>query len=258
MKTSRLLRSFLASVTLAASVAAAADASDSGDERIPWQDTPIAVQLSVDVERRVRFPAAVSVGLPVSLQSLLRVQTANGTVYLRAHAPFAESRVLVRELDTGQTYLLDLRATIEPGPSGAILIEPGSGRTTASDASRDPGTARYVTLTRFAAQHLFAPLRLIKTLPGVARVPVQDEPVDVLPGDAVEALPLMAWRAGDLYLTALKLQNRSDKPQVLDPRRLRGRWLAAAFQHARLLPEGHVADSTALYLISAQSFAASL
>jgi len=44
---------------------------------------------------------------------------------------------------------------------------------------------------------------------------------------------------------------------VLDPRQLRGNWLAATFQHARLLPVGGVADSTAVYLISALPFAAS-
>jgi hypothetical protein len=67
----------------------------------------------------------------------------------------------------------------------------------------------------------------------------------------------MSWRAGGLYLTAVKLRNRSVRPQVLDPRQLRGKWLAATFQHARLLPTGDVADSTAVYLISAQPFAAS-
>ena len=78
-----------------------------------------------------------------------------------------------------------------------------------------------------------------------------------MPGDAVEATPLMAWRAGTLYLTAVKLRNRSNTAQVLDPRLLRGNWLTATLQHARLLPAGNVADSTAVYLISAQPFAAS-
>ena len=74
----------------------------------------------------------------------------------------------------------------------------------------------------------------------------------------VEALPLVAWRAGDLYVTAAKLTNKTDRPQTLDPRTLRGRWLTAAFQHNRLHDAGSEADRTVVYLISDRPFAASL
>jgi integrating conjugative element protein (TIGR03749 family) len=233
--------------------------ADVAPHRVQWQQIPIPVVLSVGEERRVHFRAPVSVGIPASLQALLRTQTVNGTVYLLAHAPFAETRVLVRELDAGQTYLLDLRAGRDAGSVGPIYVEhrPNRDAALAAGSVQSPGTHSYVSLTRFAAQQLFAPLRLLSPLPGVARVPVQQKSVFLVPGDAVEATPLMAWRAGKLYLTAVKLRNRSGKAQVLDPRLLRGKWLTATFQHARLLPAGDVADSTAVYLISAQPFAAS-
>jgi hypothetical protein len=67
----------------------------------------------------------------------------------------------------------------------------------------------------------------------------------------------VAWRAGGLYVTAVKLTNRTDQPQILDPRDLRGSWLTATFQHNRLLAAGSEADTTAVYLISARPFAAS-
>jgi integrating conjugative element protein (TIGR03749 family) len=233
--------------------------ADVAPHRVQWQQIPIPVVLSIGEERRVHFRAPVSVGVPASLQAMLRTQTVNGTVYLLAHAPFAETRVLVRELDGGQTYLLDLRAGVEAGSVGSIYVEYRSNANTspAAGSTVSPGTHSYVSLTRFAAQQLFAPLRLLTPLPGVARIPVQQKSVFLVPGDAVEATPLMAWRAGNLYLTAVKLRNRSGKAQVLDPRLLRGQWLAATLQHARLLPAGDVADSTAVYLISAQPFAAS-
>ena len=116
----------------------------------------------------------------------------------------------------------------------------------------------YVTLTRFAAQQLYAPARLLKDLPGVVRVPVKRKKVPLVRGAAVTAEPLVAWRAGDLYLTAVKLTNRTDRALTLDPRTLRGDWLTAAFQHNRLLPKGDESDTTALYLISKRPFAASL
>lgn len=244
---------------LLVSMTSLAQQADSAPRRVHWQDSPIGVVLTVTEERWVRFPAPVSVGVPASLQALLRIQTVNGTVYLKAHAPFTATRVLVRELDSGQTYLLDLSATIEAGPAEAIIVDPRppAGEQAAAGRIGGNGAHSYVTLTRFAAQQLFAPMRLATPLPGVARVPVQQQSVFLLPGDAVEATPLMSWRSGDLYLTAVKLRNRSARPQVLDPRQLRGNWLAATFQHARLLPEGDAADSTAVYLVSAQPFAAS-
>jgi integrating conjugative element protein (TIGR03749 family) len=116
----------------------------------------------------------------------------------------------------------------------------------------------YVTLTRFAAQQLYAPARLLKDLPGVVRAPVKRKKVSLVRGGAVTAEPLVAWRAGDLYLTAVKLTNRTGRALTLDPRTLRGDWLTAAFQHSRLLPKGDGSDTTALYLISARPFAASL
>jgi len=232
---------------------------DTDSEQVAWQGAPIVVELAVDEERRVEFRAPVSVGVPESLQARLRTQTVNGTVYWLAHEPFATTRVLVRELDAGQTYLLDVKASTAAVGSDAIRVAfpPDSVRQTGASGvwSDSPG---YVTLTRFAAQQLFAPLRLASSLAGVARVPVPTAEVDLLPGDAVESIPLMAWRAGGLYLTAVKLTNRTNRPQVLDPRHLTGNWLAATFQHARLLPAGDRADSTALYLISAQPYAAAL
>ncbi len=237
--------------------AAAADADQSTAQRIVWNKQPIAVQLNTGDERRIEFRAPVSVGIPAALQGPLRVQTVNGTVYLLPRRAFPKTRLLVRELDAGQTYLLDVTAVDSNGEMPPIVVhlpEENPPSPTITKASSPPG---YVSLTRFAAQQLFAPERLLTAMPGVHRVPLQPGSVALVPGDAVEATPLIAWRAGDLYVTAVMLRNRSSRPQVLDPRRLRGNWLSATLQHARLLPNGTDADTTAVYLVSAQSFAAS-
>jgi integrating conjugative element protein (TIGR03749 family) len=241
----------------AAGVNAAADTP----ERIAWRKTPIAVQLAVGAERLVHFPGAVKVGVPPQLQGALRVQSIDGTLYLLASQAFAATRVIVRGMDDGQVYLLDLSAVADGGGGGPIEIylpdeEPANG--SASTKAPDPPQYGYVTLTRFAAQQMYAPARLLSELPGVVRVPIEREPVALVRGDAVEALPLIAWRAGDLYVTAAKLTNRTQQPQTLDPRTLRGRWLAATFQHNRLHEAGSEADRTVVYLISDRPFSASL
>ena len=228
-------------------------------ERIEWKKAPIRLELAVGQEQRIEFPAAVKVGVPASVQSLLRTQSVNGTVYLLAQAPFDSSRLMVRELDSGRIYLFDVSAADEGGASPPIQIFVTGDSEVANDVATGANGSRlsqpdYIQLTRFAAQQLYAPLRLVKDRPGIVRVPVKRDAVDLLHGGTIEASPLVAWRANGLYVTAVKLTNRTEQPQTLDPRDLRGTWQTATFQHHRLLPRGDEADTTAVYLVSARPF----
>ena len=228
-------------------------------ERIEWKKAPIRLELAVGQEQRIEFPAAVKVGVPASIQPLLRTQSVNGTVYLLAQAPFVSSRLMVRELDSGRIYLFDVTAAEEGGITHPIQIYVTGDSGTANDLATgshdaDQSQPSYIQLTRFVSQQLYAPIRLVKDRPGVVRVPVKRDAVDLLHGGTVEATPLVSWRAKGLYVTAVKLTNRTDQAQTLDPRDLRGAWLTAAFQHYRLLPLGNEADTTAVYLISARPF----
>ncbi|MCB1862740.1 MAG: TIGR03749 family integrating conjugative element protein [Gammaproteobacteria bacterium] len=234
-------------------------AASESTERIEWKKMPIRLELTVGTERQVEFPASVKVGVPGNLQPLLRTQSVNGAVYLMAHAPFESTRVMVREIDGGQIYLFDISASKKSGQSHPIQIfvqearEPGD----LTDGTAIASNISYVTLTRFAAMQLYAPARLLSDRPGIVRTPVARDPINLVRGGAVDATPLVAWRAGGYYLTAVKLTNRSNQPQTLDPRNLRGAWLTATFQHHRLLPAGNEADTTAVYLISARPFSVS-
>ncbi len=228
-------------------------------ERIEWKKAPIRLELAVGQEQRIEFPASVKVGLPASVQGLLRTQSVNGTVYLLAHAPFGSNRLMVRELDSGRIYLFDVTAAEEGGTGHPIQIyvtgDDGMAKDNAT-ASNEAGQGQpgYIQLTRFAAQQLYAPSRLVRDRPGIVRVPVTRDTVDMLHGGTIEAMPLVAWRTNGLYVTAVKLTNRTNQAQTLDPRDLRGAWLTATFQHHRLLPKGDEADTTAVYLISARPF----
>ncbi len=232
-------------------------------ERIEWNKTPIKLVLRVDQERQIRFPAAVRIGVPPSVEASLRTQSVDGTVYLLARQAFDIIRVMVRETGSGRTYLLDLRAVETGGSSQPVEIfvpGPPNPEESATDAETTvpAPTFGYVGLTRFAAQQMYAPQRLLYEPPGISRVPLADEAIELLRGATVEATPLIGWRAGALYLTAVKLTNTAGQPVVLDPRRLRGRWLTATFQHARLFPAGDEADTSCVYLISTRPFEASL
>lgn len=237
-------------------------------ERVVWRKVPIAVPLMVGEERLVHFPDSVSVGLPPSLNAVLRSQSINGTLYLLARQPFAPTRVLVRSETEGSIYVLDISADThgaEPRSLPELQILPQAGTASAHEGNDDtsPGNQRpaaggYVALTRFAAQQLYAPTRLLPVQKGVVAIPVRQEPVALVVGGSVEAVPVAAWKSGGRYVTAVKLTNRNTRPVVLDPRELRGSWLAATFQHNRLLAAGSDADSTAVYLVSERPFEAAL
>jgi len=256
----------LCALLLIAPIVAWADTVNGGTstpERIMWQKTPIAVPLTVGKEQRVDFPGPVTIGVPAKIQSAIRVQSVAGTAYLLAHQSFEATRVMVRAVDTGAIYLLDLSADNEGEPKPEIqILDPETGESDGTADEGEPASALpaygYVTLTRFAAQQLYAPARLLRDLPGVVRVPVRREPVSLVRGAQTEAHPLIAWRAGGLYVTAVKLRNRASHAVMLDPRTLRGSWLTAAFQHNRLHATGSEADTTALYLISARPFETAL
>lgn len=227
-------------------------------ERIKWKKVPIRLALVVGQEQRIEFPASVKVGVPASVQPLLRTQSVNGTLYLLAHAPFETKRLMVRELDSGRIYLFDVTST-EDGVAShpvQIYVADDSGVNNTGTGKNDSSAEQpdYIQLTRFAAQQLYAPSRLLKGSPTITRIPVSRDAVDLLHGGTIEAIPLVAWRAKGLYVTAVKLTNRSHQAQTLDPRDLRGVWLTASFQHHRLLPMGNEADTTAVYLISARPF----
>ena len=225
-------------------------------ERIEWKKVPIRLELVVGQEQRIEFPNAVKVGIPSSVQPRLRTQSVNGAVYLLAHAPFDTNRIMVRELDSGRIYLLDVTSTQDGAVTHPvqIYVTDDSGAYDLEINNPSPERPSYIQLTRFAAQQLYAPSRLVKDNSAIIRVPVSGHSVDLLHGGAVEAIPLVAWRANGLYITAVKLTNRTHQARTLDPRDLRGAWLTASFQHHRLFPVGDEADTTAVYLISARPF----
>ena len=244
------------------------DAALSTPERVVWNKAPIAIPLVVGEERLVHFPDSVSIGLPQSLTPLLRSQSINGTLYLLARQAFEPTRVMVRPETDGPIYVLDISAA--PGgadsrslPDVQVLLQSpqkppqdssenaGADQSTSGNRSQPLG---YAALTRYAAQQLYAPTRLIPRQPGVVAIPVNPEPVDLVVGGKIEAVPVATWKAGLRYVTAVKLINRTQSPVVLDPRELRGSWLAATFQHNRLLPAGSEADTTVVYLVSDRRF----
>ncbi len=237
-------------------------------ERLLWDKHPLQLSLPIGKERLVSFPHGVRVGIPDSIASQLKTQSLNGTVYWIAHAAFTSTRVQIQSTDGSQLYLIDVSATKDADTSDVQILLPTSLVTTdqattlaTSDTSRSNrqsprnSSLDYITLTRFAAQQLYAPKRLLTTPHHVQRSRVQQVPIQhLLRGFKVDATPIAAWRKGRLFVTAVRLQNQTQQPITLHPLQLRGCWHAATFQHGVLKAHGSTDDTTAVYLISDQPF----
>ena len=237
-------------------------------ERRVWDKRPIQIALPVNRERLVTFNVPVRVELPPDLDtSYLRTQivadTTSGTIYWTALKAFKSHRVQVQDIVSKNIYLLDIAANpavrdttrIEVAVPGGQPDSSGPALTTPSQAAADTAGTDPVALTRMAAQQLYAPKRLLQLPDGVYPSPVRQTRTEALyHGAKVEATPVMAWRSGELTVTAVKLKNLTAGELILDPRNLRGRWQTATFQHNLLLPQGSLRDTTAAYLISTAPF----
>ncbi|MBP2859389.1 TIGR03749 family integrating conjugative element protein [Dickeya oryzae] len=257
-------------------------------ELMRWERIPLQVPLNVGQERIVFVDKNVRVGFPPSLKDKLRVQSSGGAVYLSASEAFPTTRLTLLDAESGEIILLDisasagkaLREPVKVVYEGEVtsVLSPDNAKTTGSSngnghrassgsvksESADSGsgsTSRRqapslnaplpVVMTRYAAQNLYAPLRAVESVPGIHPVPLRlpGTITTLYPSEPVQIKPLAAWALNEHTVVALQVRNTSTRKVILDPRRLDGRFLSAAFQHRWLGRAGTPEDTTAVYLV---------
>lgn len=253
-------------------------------EIVRWERLPLAIPLRINQERIVFVDQNVRVGIPRALTEKLRVQSTGGAIYLFAKEAIEPTRLQLQNAKTGEIILVDIAATEAPKDQPALepvkIIEGETSptrygmadaarstkrntqspepKTRSNDEDEEPEevvkreTPVPVVLTRYAAQVLYAPLRTVEPVDGVAQVKI-DRRMDLttlLPALPVKATALGAWRLDDFWVTAVKLQNQTAQRITLDPRELMGGFVTAAFQHPYLGSRGDASDTTTLYLVT--------
>lgn len=237
-----------------------------GVERAVFARQPVRVGLPVQRERLITLPGPAALHVPRDIESVARIEAIDRTIYVTALVPFAPIRIVAELIDGGKQIPLDLVAN--PQTSGAsaeleVFLDKAPARDAATatqgDAQAGPPAADMVELTRFASRMLYAPRRLATSRPGIQQVQVSNKPVPgLVRGGLVETVPLGQWRSAGLYVTAVRVTNKSTRPFELPLEHLRGRWLAVTAQHGRIGPAGTETDTTALYLICDRAFDACL
>jgi len=224
-----------------------------------WNKHPIHIVLPVGEERRIDFPLSISLQVPELVRGMSeRIQiTESGSVYWIANQSFKRQRVNAIT-DTGYSYILDIEARPKGHRHPIAIVDDripkpiGDGQSIDHQYDYD-----YVDLIRLAAQSIYAPHRLIKKLPGVRRIAIEPEPLPLVRGGDLIIEPIAQWVAPTiptLYVTAVRVQSNALDPVILDPRDLRGDFLAASSQHGYVNAVGDAGDTTAWYLVSNQPF----
>lgn len=244
-----------------------------GTERLVYDRSPLRVALAAGRERRIYLPWEAALHLPPEAGGL-QAQIVGSTIYLTGQSGQPIVRIIAEGLDGQGMIPLDVQVRDQlagvPDEMEISVASRGKGgnergktarRNSATDDDDDddePVAPDLVQLTRYCSQQLYAPQRLVKTPPGVRSIELRHMPVAGLyRGGAVLTTPIGAWRSTTLYVTAVRFTNRSHSPLELDMDMLRGRWVAATPQHHVLAESGSDADTTAVCLISEQSFDAS-
>ncbi|MFN9525563.1 MAG: TIGR03749 family integrating conjugative element protein [Pseudomonadaceae bacterium] len=250
----------LPAAVLALTLCGAANAT----EILRWERLPLAVPLMVGQERILFVDRNVRIGVPASVGTRLRVQSAAGAVYLLAHEPIEPVRLQLQDADTGTIILVDIAAEAavdNQPPLEPVRIVDAATPPAAGDAGDHEATAPTqpthatpvpVVLTRYAAQMLYAPLRTVEPVPGITRASLRrDLPLQsLLPTLPVQAQALAAWHLDTLWVSAVRLRNSSAHWLELDPRVLQGNFATATFQHSTLGPAGTPDDTTVVYLVT--------
>jgi integrating conjugative element protein (TIGR03749 family) len=229
-------------------------------EHVVWDKNPIKVTLPVGQERRIDFPVPGNIELPASIVAASKpVQLReDGSAYWTANEPFKAARVRYIT-NTGYSYFLDVEA-VKDGPTHPLIIVDDRVKGNDSDAASPAHAVAdydFVDLARFASQSVYGPERLIKLLPGVMRVSVKKGARQLYRGGQLIMEPLASWKSASIpsqYVTAVRVSSNSLDDVTLDPRRLRGEWLAAVPQHTVVQAAGSDGDTTTWYLMSAMPF----
>ena len=225
-------------------------------EHMLWDKTPIHLSISLNEERLVHFPQAISI-IDNEAGEKIAVLKIQDALYLKGKESFDNKRLLVQLMPQGDVIILNLSANekITANKPVEILLENKEESNNNQPETANSFDINSITLTRFAIQSLYAPQRLLVIPEGVGRIPMQTrKQISLIYGASMESRPLISWHGGAFYVTAVELKNLLNKEVVVDPRRMMGNWQTATFYPTNTLAPRGKEDTTTVFLVSDRPF----
>ena len=236
------------------------------DEHVLWRKEPINFVIPTGEERLLSFPGKVELinTNPDLTSDKVSIMNNAGTLYIKAYKPFVPIRVEVKIVATGETILVDISSKYhsDPTPLDVVLASStDNNEDSVTHSSEQSSTSiNDITLLRFAIQSLYAPARLVTGSTQINRTPMYThKSVTLFYGGATNAYPIISWRGGDRYITAVVVKNVLSRQVVLDPRDILGNWQAISFYPRNILAkQGTKSDKTTAFLVSNKPFGMAL
>lgn len=223
-------------------------------EHVLWDKTPITLSLAINAERLIHFPQAIRVldneaGEDVTI---LKVQD---SLYLKPLKEFVQKRLVLQLMPDGEVVILNLSANKDFKALTPVEVLLENKKSEGETSQSNTFDFNAINLTRFAIQSLYAPARLLIIPEGLTRTPMQTRRhIQLVQGVSIEAHPLISWRGGENYVTAVELKNLLNHPIILDPRHLMGDWQTASFYPTNTLEARGKEDTTTVFLVSTRPF----
>jgi integrating conjugative element protein (TIGR03749 family) len=238
------------------------DSAQNKNEHVVWNKLPITFVVPVNQERLISFPGQIQVVNANESLTKVKVNILNnaGTLYVKAHSTFDPVRLRVILKETGEVILLDLSA-VNVGNDNPVDVVLASNITNdknnkVDSKSTNNEAANVVSLTRYGIQQLYSPARLLEANSIFYRTPMYaNKIVSFYYGDSINAFPLISWRGGDLYVTAVLLRNRISEQVVVDPNSFTGCWKSISFYPSgQLQVKGSQHDRATAFVVSTSPF----
>ena len=200
-------------------------ATVSATETVLWDKEPIPIKLVVGVEQIIHLPNSAAIGLPPELadRDVMRTLLVGDTVYLKALTAFKDKRTQFRLAETGEIIIIDFSAEALATPPAQVepvrvVLDRGQGQDPASPVAQN--TSIFDPL-RYGVQNLYAPGRLVESLPGIREVsfkPVRNLK-HIYYHDDHRFLDMWitdAWTTGKHFVTAIGVRNKSSSAVPLE------------------------------------------
>jgi hypothetical protein len=199
----------------------------------------------------IDFREKFILGAPIDFKVYFRPQIIDSVLYLKVIKKTKKQfRVLIKSEKT--TFILNVQQSKE-GDNEAVIITKATKESVNNSFSKKRQLSD-VELVRFISQKLYAPKFAQEPLMGLQIVPhnLPDDLDWLYQGGGVNLSPIVSFRAGDKYVTAIKVKNKSQLRAVnlnMDNLFNRVGATSATPQHRRIgfKDEDNV---TALYLVT--------
>lgn len=229
-----------------------------------WNNEPLSIHLKTGRQTRVIFPTRVYIQAPLGITGSLVTEAPNRQmVFWTATEDFEKGTVIATSEDGRDVYLIDVFSSGQGLASDIVIEDPR--RTLEQKASEPEVIAPEITdpaevlLTRFVAQTLYAPQRLLPSDPNIQQLEAPELPSDfplLQPqhGETYSIEVIGQWMGYGQYLTAVLVKNTSNVPVKTSGAFVRGNFTNVTPHHRYLAAQGELEDRTAYYIISDRPF----